>query len=1029
MKSKRILCLALCLILTFASACSVPPAGGNSSSGGGSSTGGNTSSGETVHVHETVYVRAKAASCAEAGNKAYYVCSDCGKYFSDEKCKNEITLESTVVPALKHKTSSDKKDLKYDENGHYYECQNIGCTEKIDYSAHIFGEGVNISETQAEYVCTECGYKKYGEAIKAKLSGTVSSDKSIDFTKTILTLYNRTESYVYENKVDRLGNYSLEAPIGKTYKLLAYSREGVRGVSEEFSTLKDNNSPVSVTLTDGDMVGTVTLNGKSVKPVGKITNALIEDVLDDNAVDTSIDSDDVVWNGERRRYLMPLATRVKTGDFSFEPTLSSNMAYGYVGVGVTNGTGVLLLETSTYPGMDPGDTIVEFGSYDDGVYDLKFVMAVSVGGIISQQANNFKTTPSVRRRGNRFDLCMGDVLFATLDDKGLHMKGDYKMKNSPFFLARTCSEELASFISIDNEYGFLYTSERGLAGSIRYEYNFADYSAVSGKVTCDEAFKSNLQDTRIVAKGEKTYTFYNAIDENGNYSFELPYGTYDVVFSNPANLTGSLAGVVLNKASTSVSAVALENKKLATDSVIVNGNEVKLGKNVGEYTDVVTMNLKDDAEKTAIFDNGVIKGEAIHTVIMNIEQGWGSAIAGITDGESAIRVLTRNGYVNKIEFEYLLVNAEKTGWWVSNYRTYFLNGDMLPTYNNGTTSGKLDFIFRKKADGEIEVYCGNILIVTVKKAGFYVPNGITVEPSGQNFTVGADGRISDPAGFFGGPETNFVESFREYVPFGGVINHSVASGGTVKFSSNSEIVKPVVTADEKGEALKTVLSGKYLSLLGDSITTFDGISNVTDNNSTIATGVDKSCYPYYDVDKLEEIYWYKLLKNTGMKLLVNNSIGGSRAYGAATDLYAACNLRCVNLHADTGELAGTDPDVIIVYIGINDVGATDENLENFKKGYGQMINKLKARYNNSDIFVIDLPYPDNENVYPKDKFDSFNQAIENIVSEANLNLIRFSGSVADDAKNLTCDRLHPNVHGMQAYYEVIRDALYEYYCA
>ena len=111
------------------------------------------------------------------------------------------------------------------------------------------------------------------------------------------------------------------------------------------------------------------------------------------------------------------------------------------------------------------------------------------------------------------------------------------------------------------------------------------------------------------------------------------------------------------------------------------------------------------------------------------------------------------------------------------------------------------------------------------------------------------------------------------------------------------------------------------------------------------------------------------------------------------------------------------------------MGATDENLENFKKGYGQMINKLKTRYNNADIFVIDLPYPDNENVYPKDKFDSFNQAIENIVSEANLNLIRFSGSVADDAKNLTCDRLHPNVYGMQAYYEVIRDALYEYYCA
>ena len=56
--------------------------------------------------HSMDAVAAKAATCTEAGNTAYYVCDDCGKYFSDEAGNTEITLADTAVAATGHKTSA-----------------------------------------------------------------------------------------------------------------------------------------------------------------------------------------------------------------------------------------------------------------------------------------------------------------------------------------------------------------------------------------------------------------------------------------------------------------------------------------------------------------------------------------------------------------------------------------------------------------------------------------------------------------------------------------------------------------------------------------------------------------------------------------------------------------------------------------------------------------------------------------------------------------------------------------------------------
>ena len=56
--------------------------------------------------HTIVSVAAVDATCEEAGNIAYYKCSVCGKYFSDEAGKNEISADSVVVAAKGHSLES-----------------------------------------------------------------------------------------------------------------------------------------------------------------------------------------------------------------------------------------------------------------------------------------------------------------------------------------------------------------------------------------------------------------------------------------------------------------------------------------------------------------------------------------------------------------------------------------------------------------------------------------------------------------------------------------------------------------------------------------------------------------------------------------------------------------------------------------------------------------------------------------------------------------------------------------------------------
>lgn len=123
------------------------------------------------------------------------------------------------------------------------------------------------------------------------------------------------------------------------------------------------------------------------------------------------------------------------------------------------------------------------------------------------------------------------------------------------------------------------------------------------------------------------------------------------------------------------------------------------------------------------------------------------------------------------------------------------------------------------------------------------------------------------------------------------------------------------------KTLKEKYKGKTVSILGDSISTFNNISNNPSYNKTLSKN---NAYYKDQLISSDVTYWGRLIKDLEMELCVNNSSGGARVFGSAGsgNYYDAGVLRGVELDHDNGTPNDpTDdkkPDVIIVYLGTND---------------------------------------------------------------------------------------------------------------
>ena len=100
---------------------------------------------------------AKAATCTEAGNSAYWYCSVCGKYFSDANGEHEIAENSWIIPATGHTHGAAVVENRVEPT----------CTEKGGYDEVVYCTvcHAELSRTHKEIAAT--GHTMTATAAKA----------------------------------------------------------------------------------------------------------------------------------------------------------------------------------------------------------------------------------------------------------------------------------------------------------------------------------------------------------------------------------------------------------------------------------------------------------------------------------------------------------------------------------------------------------------------------------------------------------------------------------------------------------------------------------------------------------------------------------------------------------------------------------------------------------------------------------------------------------------------------------------------
>ena len=128
------------------------------------------------HTHNLTLVPAKAPTCTEKGNTAYYTCDGCDKWFEDATGASEITDKTSVILAA---TGHSASDWKSDNTDHWKECTVVSCGVIIEGSkaAHTAGEWIIDTPATAttsgskHKECTVCGYTMATETIPATGGG------------------------------------------------------------------------------------------------------------------------------------------------------------------------------------------------------------------------------------------------------------------------------------------------------------------------------------------------------------------------------------------------------------------------------------------------------------------------------------------------------------------------------------------------------------------------------------------------------------------------------------------------------------------------------------------------------------------------------------------------------------------------------------------------------------------------------------------------------------------------------------------
>ena len=157
--------------------------------------------------HKLTKVDAKAVTCAENGNKEYWTCEHCGKYFlSDDtnpKTAKAVELSETVIPALKHKNAYIRDISKPTETEPGYSGDRYcpDCDTVLEKGYTYWNEDNLTWTLYADGTLT--------------ISGTgAMKDYDIENNKSPVYMNSKVKKVVIEDGVTSIGNYAFSGCLG-----------------------------------------------------------------------------------------------------------------------------------------------------------------------------------------------------------------------------------------------------------------------------------------------------------------------------------------------------------------------------------------------------------------------------------------------------------------------------------------------------------------------------------------------------------------------------------------------------------------------------------------------------------------------------------------------------------------------------------------------------------------------------------------------------------------------------------------------
>ena len=257
---------------------------------------------------------------------------------------------------------------------------------------------------------------------------------------------------------------------------------------------------------------------------------------------------------------------------------------------------------------------------------------------------------------------------------------------------------------------------------------------------------------------------------------------------------------------------------------------------------------------------------------------------------------------------------------------------------------------------------------------------------------------------------------------------------------NENIIQEEPEQTEQWEGDNVVFAGKSLSILGDSLSTF---------YEWIPEGYG-FFFPFDGEVKDVEQTWWKMLQNDlGLVLYGNSSSAGSTCAGDSLSQddpkYGCSDYRIADLTGD----GGARPDIIIVYMGTNDlltavpIGENDGTepveegmIETFSDGYCMILDKLEAQYPSSQVFCCTLAVVGkrNGNIYEAFEnrigltYEDYNDQIELIAGPRGSPLIelQYCGITLENMADYVSDGIHFNPEGMKLIRDEMKNAVIDF---